>query len=407
MNVKYLAGVLMACAAMSAQTASAEVTYNLPFSFEPSSATIQECEVIDVNGDGKGSSGIWTINDGAFRYTYSSDDKIGGDDWVILPMVNFGTNKKVTVSFDVKAGGYDEKFEVWLGQERTVEGMTVEVLTDTYKDSSWKTVSAEVELPETDVNEWALGFHACSAANMNTLDIKNIRIEGEEGEVEPPVSGDYVLPFSFAASPETFAQCINIDANDDRDPNDTMGYNNGVWSFATAYGGAFKYTYNANNDADDWLILPLVDFGDTKNVMVSVDVRTATDPENFEVYLGQERTVEGMTVEVLSRSDYTNSTSWETMTAQINLNSNLRSETEAGNKWCVGIHATSPAFRYALYVNNISIKANPLSGIENEFEEIDGDVEYYTLQGLRIAEPQPGQTVIVRKNGKATKRIFN
>lgn len=400
-------------AALSAHTASAEETYNLPFNFEPSSATILECEVIDVNGDGNGFNGEWTIKEGAFRYTYSTKDnnKLGGDDWIILPMVNFGTNKKVTVSLDVKAGGYEEKFEVWLGQERTVEGMTVPVMTKSESGRDWVTFSAEVELPETDVNEWALGIHACSAPDKNTLDIKNIRIEGEEGEVEPPVSEDYVLPFNFAASQETFAQCINIDANGDRDPNDTMGYNFGIWSFVTTY-GAFKYTYSLSNDADDWLILPLVDFAETEDVEISIDVRTGSDPESFEVYLGRERTAEGMTIEVMKYADYKNQSAFETLTANVSVKPELRTANDiedenSESKWCVGIHATSPALHSYIYVKNVAIKANPQSGIEENIMEADGEAEYYTLQGLRISEPAHGQTVIVRKNGKATKHIYN
>lgn len=405
MDTRYIKSTLVTAAALISLTASAAETYTLPFEFEPSSATFQECVVIDANEDGKGTYGQWTVNDGAFRYTYSETK--AADDWIILPMVNFGESKKATVSLDVKAGGYDENFKVMLGQERNVESMTITVMTETYKSgSSWKTFSAEVEIPDTDTNEWALGIYACSAANMNTLDIKNIRIEGENSEVNPPVSENYALPFKFTATQETFDQCINIDANGDKNPNDTMGYNNGIWSYAMAYGGAFKYTYSMSHDADDWLILPFVDFGDAENVVVSVDVRTDSDPESFEIYLGKERTVDGMTLEVLKRADYTNRANWETLTAEISLKNDLRELDNSDNKWCIGIHATSPANHYNLYVNNISIKSNPSAGVENITETTDGEAKYYTLQGVRIAEPQNGQFVIMCINGKAEKLMY-
>lgn len=243
-----------------------------------------------------------------------------------------------------------------------------------------------------------------AAAALSTLNAS--AITDEPSEDNPPVSDEYSLPFNFAATQETFDQCINIDANGDKDPNDTMGYNNGIWSYVMAYDGAFKYTYSLSNDADDWLILPFVDFGDAENVVVSVDVRTESDPESFEIYLGKERTAEGMRVEVLKRSDFTNRASWETLTAEISLNNDVRETDNSGNKWCIGIHATSPANHFSLYVNNISIKGNAHAGIENITEEIGGEAKYYTLQGVRIAEPQNGQLVIMQSNGKAEKLIY-
>lgn len=38
--------------------------------------------------------------------------------------------------------------------------------------------------------------------------------------------------------------------------------------------------------------------------------------------------------------------------------------------------------------------------------EAETSSEYFTLQGVRVAEPQKGQILIERKGGKATKRIF-
>ena len=49
------------------------------------------------------------------------------------------------------------------------------------------------------------------------------------------------------------------------------------------------------------------------------------------------------------------------------------------------------------------------SGIDNvipDFSGVVGPVEYYNLQGLRIANPSAGQLVIVRQGGKTSKMIF-
>lgn len=408
MTASLLKRSLLALAATASITCAAqETTYNLPFDFEPNSSTINECVVIDANGDGKGVSGQWTINEGAFRYTYSSDGKTAADDWVILPYVNFGTNKTVTVSINMKAGGgYVEKFELMLGQERTIEAMTLPVLKEEeYKDATYKTFSAEVELPESESNIWALGIHAYSDADKNTIDIKDIKIEGDAmGGDEPPVREDYALPFNFQATQETFSECINIDANGDKDPNDTQDYNLGVWSYASTY-GAFKYAYNATNDADDWLILPLVDFGTSAEVSVSLDARTESDPESFEVFLGRDRTIEAMTVEVMTKNDYTHNGSFETLSAEVKLPA--AEAREEGNMWCLGIHATSPAFHFNLYINNIKIESiKETTGIENAVIDLNAPAEYFNLQGIRVDSPRKGQMMIVRQGDKTFKTII-
>lgn len=406
MTASLLKRSLLALAATASITCAAqETTYNLPFDFEPNSSTINECVVIDANGDGTGYGGKWAFNEGAFRYTYSSKD---ADDWVILPFVNFGSSTKVTVSISVRAGGYPENFKLMLGQERTAEAMTLEVLKrEDYSDREYMTISAEVELPA-DIegeNIWALGLYAYSTADQNTIDIKDIKIEGDAmGGDEPPVREDYTLPFDFQATQETFSECINIDANGDKDPNDTQDYNLGVWSYASTY-GAFKYAYNANNDADDWLILPLVDFGTSTEVSVSLDARTDSDPESFEVFLGRDRTIEAMTVEVMTKNDYNHTGSFETLSAEVKLPA--AEARDGSNMWCLGIHATSPAFHFNLYINNIKIESlKETTGIDNTVIDLNAPAEYFNLQGIRVDSPRKGQMMIVRQGDKTFKTII-
>jgi len=376
-------------------------TYTLPFEFEPTHTSIQECIVIDLDGDGNGTNGTWSVQDNAFRYTYSQNQSMPANDWIILPFVDFGTNSKVTVSINVKAAGYNENFELLFGQERSVEAMTVPVIKEeNYKDREYKTLKAEIDIPENGNNIWALGIHAYSDANMNTIDIKDITITGEE--TEPPVPDEYTLPFNYPATLDNFNRCVTVDANGDRDPNDTE-YNFGVWSFTPAY-GAFKYTYSSTYDADDWLILPPVDFGQSRHVSVSVGVRTASDNENFEIYLGKEQTLEAMTIKVMNCEDYRHETDFETISSEIEL---PEESVTPDNKWCVGIHATSPASRYNIFVNNVSIRATSDTGIDTVNVTDTTEAEYFNLQGIAIKHPAHGETVIVRKDGKSYKAIFN
>ena len=72
-------------------------------------------------------------------------------------------------------------------------------------------------------------------------------------------------------------ECIVIDANSDASGND------GRWAISD---GAFCYTYNSYNDADDWVILPAVEFGNASKVKISVSAKTGAYPEGFEIRIG-------------------------------------------------------------------------------------------------------------------------
>lgn len=55
-----------------------------------------------------------------------------------------------------------------------------------------------------------------------------------------------------------------------------------------------------------------------------------------------------------------------------------------------------------------TLKALPvdINAVEETFADINVRPEYYTIQGIRVVEPQKGQLVIERKGSKVTKRIF-
>lgn len=471
-------------------------TYDLPFTFAPSLTTMSQCVVIDANRDASGNDGKWSISNDAFCYNYSSND---ADDWVILPTVDFGKASKVKISLSAKTGKYPEAFEIWLGNQRTAEGMTLKVAEQTsfISPEDYRTIEATIDVPESTDNKWALGLHAVSKAEQLTLFIKDIEIveviadhvipaapvfanstidgmdysttitmpettvtganiedkmtlkvlvdsevvltktdlaAGAEipveltleagthtveaiavlNDVESQAASEKVtvklpelvtgsLPYKFTVNQETFAQCLVVDVN--KDGQATTEYKNGMWSYAIlSEGGAMKYTYSEDNQADDWIILPLVDFGESKAVTVSLNVMTQTDSEDFEVYLGRERSVDAMTVVVAEYKDYTHPNSFETLTKTVTLPA-AESRADA-NEWCLGIHASSPAAHFAFYVNNIEIKGAAQSALTDIEAEADEECEYYNLQGIRIANPTPGTPVIVRKGNQTYKTII-
>ncbi len=489
-------GFIAVCDGQKSEIASTEVEakeqiFDLPFTMTASVETFAMCEKIDANYDGSeyGDNGKWVYKDDAFVYTYSSISSNGGDDWVILPKVDFGSVRKVKVSVSVGTGGYPEGFEIKLGAARTVAAMTIPVLKqENYKHTDgYETLSATVELAEGVPSILCLGLHAISEPDQHMLKISEIKIESAEiPEVVPGVpvikestvknlnytavvtmpavdtegnalttamnlevlvddvvvetktdcaagadvdialtladgehtvayravlgenTGEAVsetvtatalstggLPFTFDATEANFGECEIIDIDGSVE---NYGNIQGCWQYATD--GSFKYVYNPNSDADDWLILPLVDFAKCMKVKVSVDVKTEYDTESFEIFLGQERTVEGMTIPVLSKTGFTSKT-WTTLTAEVNTPYGVA---RAANRlFALGIHATSPQNHYNMYFKNFRIEALVLSGIDDVEADEDAEPEYYNLQGIRVANPTHG--IYIMRRGSVISKV--
>lgn len=169
---------------------------------------------------------------------------------------------------------------------------------------------------------------------------------GEKSSSQPvvdvvrAVSGESVpLPFFMEPSQEEFEQdCFVIDANNDGNS----------W-FYSSQENSLEYSYGSNK-ADDWVILPAIDFGAKGGAFdLSVDAKaeSAYDPESFEICVSRTGNISDMTP-MLSCMGITN-TIWDTYTGKITVGE--------GGKWYVGIHCISESGRWNLYVGNISITA--------------------------------------------------
>lgn len=202
----------------------------------------------------------------------------------------------------------------------------------------------------------------------------------------------YTLPFLFGPSGQAeFDECSRTDANGD----DT------TWEFSTDGGEpSFFYPYHSRNQADDWLFLPAVDFGTADKARISVEARSkGTYTESFEVWLGREASPGSMTVKAIDVPEISNSDPWTAYEAET---------TPGGGIWHVGIHATSQADQYGLYIRNVGIEApdGPLTGIEEAGIDAESPAEWFDLQGMRLAAPEKGRIVIVRQGGKIRKTVF-
>lgn len=211
------------------------------------------------------------------------------------------------------------------------------------------------------------------------------------------------LPYTFTVTEDSFTECKTIDVADDA-TEPTWGTGTmGVWSYDSTY-GSIKYTYHRENQADDWLMLPLVNFGDATKVQVSFDVRTGSGAESFEAFLGHEQTIEAMTVKVMEETSFMSNGDFKTLTASVDLPA--AEARDASNEYCLGIHASSAADLYYIYVKNFRIEALALqtSGIDAvEAEDADAPVEYFNLQGIRVDSPAHG--IFIKRQGNKTSKV--
>lgn len=228
------------------------------------------------------------------------------------------------------------------------------------------------------------GNHTISyTAVMGRLKSESV---SEEVTAASIVTGE--LPFTFVASQETFDQCVIEDIDGSVE---NYGNIQGAWSYAI--GNGFKYTYHPSSQADDWLILPLVNFGESTRVKISVDVKTEYDTEAFEIWLGRERTASAMTLKVMERSSF-KSTTWITLTAEIDIPA--AESRAAGNFFAPAIHAISPANHYNMYFDNIKLEAlaSTPTGVDAIETADDAEREYYNLQGIRVENPGHGVYIV-------------
>lgn len=207
------------------------------------------------------------------------------------------------------------------------------------------------------------------------------------------LNAKYTLPFLFGPSGQAdFEECKIIDANVD-DVTWQLGYPTGDQP-------AFFYGYHSKNQANDWVILPAVDFGDATKINISVDCRSkGTYEEAFDVWLGRDATVNDMKIKAIDVQSLKNSKQWTTCKETLSTDSGI---------WYIGIHVKSPADSYGLYVRNVNVeKVEKVPTAVNTIKiKHSTKIEYYNLQGMRLNSPERGQLVIVRQGNKSYKEFI-
>lgn len=150
-----------------------------------------------------------------------------------------------------------------------------------------------------------------------------------EGEALP-------LPLTLTPTAEEFDLCSVADVNDDFS----------TWKYSADKDGSFHYKYNSNNDANDWLFLPLVHM-EAGKISIKYTVYTQGNyPEQYKVYLMNGTDPSDVVAEI-----YDSGAVMETAGKKMSLEYDLAT---AGD-YRVAFYCYSTANQYNLYINRVTI----------------------------------------------------
>lgn len=157
--------------------------YSIPFTVEPTEAQAALCQMIDCDGyKGDFAEGFnWHYSDGTFRIETNYLNESGNDDWLILPPFAVEDASKIyTLLFEVanmSADYVDEKIEVYIGSEPTVEGMTTvlkEAFSPAQSNPLYEVVNVPLNLAE---GTYYIGFHMISEPSELGIFLRNISVQ--------------------------------------------------------------------------------------------------------------------------------------------------------------------------------------------------------------------------------------
>lgn len=283
----------------------------------------QQFTIIDANGDGS----TWAFYDGMVRYKYNST--YNGDDWLVSPAIKLVAGKKYHFSIGARAHSatYPERFEVKAATENTAEALAAgtQVVPATDVTTVGFVTYENNEFTVAESGYYHIGVHAISDADKYYLYVDDFVLEAA------PITAPYVADFTTEAP---FGDFSVIDNNEDG--------NTWTWSASNFA----NYRYSSTLAADDYLIVPIkLEAG--KNYDVTVNAANSGYPEKFEVKVGKEGTVEGLSTVAIAETEVTS--------ADFTDFSGSFTTDEAGTYY-VAIHATSDADKFRLKVKTLTIE---------------------------------------------------
>ena len=164
--------------------------------------------------------------------------------------------------------------------------------------------------------------------------------------------------------------------------NNSDGY---TWNWNEDYASyGIYYQYSSDNNADDYLILPIkLEAQKNYNVVAAVNAASTYYAEKFEVKVGKEGTVAGLNQTVIAEQEVTS-------IEPVDYEGDFTTD-EAGTYY-VAIHATSDADKYRLCVTKLTIEA----GAEGDAPAAVSDFAVTPLEdalGATVAFTAPTKTV--------------
>lgn len=157
--------------------------YQLPVSIDLKQNVYDNFLVVNANNDDK----TWTGEADCFQLSYTSNS---GDDWFISPAVeinDISTRFDIAVTAKNYSTNYGEAFEVFIGREQSVEGMTIKVIDRTEVTSGdWSQFVGNFEL--TEPGRYYIGVHGVSDPNMYNLMINKLEMTQSEISNDAPGS---------------------------------------------------------------------------------------------------------------------------------------------------------------------------------------------------------------------------
>ncbi|MCH5231414.1 MAG: choice-of-anchor J domain-containing protein [Muribaculaceae bacterium] len=182
----------------------------------------------------------------------------------------------------------------------------------------------------------------------------------------------------------------------------TWAYYNDYYSGETGVSIGYDSTF----PKDDWLITPAITLEANQNYVFSYYVKTRSDKENWEIKYGSANTADGMTTTLGSEENYSNQ-EWQFKYIEFT--------TDNAGDFYFGIHATSPAYMYDIFVNKIRItkgtandlpENKPAESITPPYEQ--GFASAAAIENWVILDANSdGKTWAVTPSGKEIRASYN
>lgn len=160
-----------------------------------------------------------------------------------------------------------------------------------------------------------------------------------------------------AFSEADFAAWTVVDSNEDGK----------TWVFAgDALPSKVYYSYHGSNAGDDWLISPSITVPEAGSYLVRFTCTGSSYGEALEVYYGAQASIEGMTTKAAENLDIKGDPTSGYFIADFN----------AGEEFFIGFHAVTPADRFRLYLNSVTVSpiSNPVDlGVTEIISPVSGE----------------------------------